>query len=157
MTQSVWPIALSLLALFFFVSFQTQINAFKISAKMVPISGQRTLHFSIVQAQSIFILLRLRCQSGWSDFTEIYCTIWPLLTIFFVTDFLLCAQKTEVVEMDEISKFKFDLGHAIMPCNMKTWIFHLTSPHILILTNTGNQENVVSISGLPSGNIRLYW
>ena len=43
--------------------------------------------------------------------------------------FKLCAQKTEVVEMDEISKFKFDLigtlGHVKRHCNSKTRTFHL--------------------------------
>ena len=41
--------------------------------------------------------------------------------VFFVFDFLqwlkLCAQKTAVFEMDEISKFKFDLNPWLGTCH----------------------------------------
>ena len=81
-------------------------------------------------------------QSGLSDFAEIYCKVSSLFTIdvfmsfnklFFVIGVLQGykhgAQKTEVVEMDGISKFKFDLnrclGTYLNVCNAKTRIFHL--------------------------------
>ena len=83
-----------------------------------------TLHFS--KRGSIFILLRLGFQSGWSDFAEIDCKVWPLSTIYFTISFnkiffligflqkfIFCAQKTE---MDEISKFKFDLNRWLGMC-----------------------------------------
>ena len=89
------------------------------------------------QANSIFILLSLGLQSDRSDFAEIKCKVWLLSTSYVVISFnkilfvigfsqgfKLCAQKTEVVEMDGILKIKCDLnrslGNVIMPWNTKT-------------------------------------
>ena len=74
---------------------------------------------NVVQANSIFILLRLGLQSGWFDFAEIYYKVWPLSAFiqqkyslsltFYKGSNVIYMLKTEVVEMDAISKFKFDL------------------------------------------------
>ena len=39
-----------------------------------------------------------------------------VFVIGYLQGFELCAQKTEVVEMDEISKFKFDLNRCLGTC-----------------------------------------
>ena len=42
---------------------------------------------NVVQTNSIFILLLLELKSGWTDFAEIYCTLWQLSMIYVAISF----------------------------------------------------------------------
>ena len=119
-------ISLELCFLSFFIQYLMLSNLVLQWFPRIHKGGKLCISPNVVQANSIFILLLLGLQSGWTDFAEIYCTVWPLSMIYvvisfnnivfvirFLQGFKLCAQKTEVVEIDEISKFKFDLNRCL--------------------------------------------
>ena len=134
MTQGFCKLLYTLLALLLSVfkrKLTLSILVLKWFQKVVK-GGYISISPNVVQAKSIFILLRL--QSCWSDFIFTvkfdHCTFNKIVFVIDVlqgSNFVLRKQKwTKWMKFRNWNMTLFGaLGHVIMPCNMKTWICHL--------------------------------